>query len=156
MPSLQNPATIAVLFGLAFGVLLGALAFHRVTRRIADNSGGPGWVLVMSTLLVLVGAIPSCLIAFVIGGNLGITLGSLSIHSTTGELVGMSLGIGLVLSACVAACSAIGSGLGAVLASIMRDGHAHTVRQQQRSPLFRLLHRAGSRGGQGLRVRGGR
>ena len=122
MPSLHNPATIAVLFGLALGALFGGLAFRRVTRRIADSSGAAGWVFGMSALLVLVGAIPSGLIACVVGGNLGLTLGGLSIHSATGELVGMSLGIGLVLAACVAACSAIGGGLGAVLASFLRGG----------------------------------
>src|SRR5258706_13973666 len=99
VPSLQNPATIAVLLGLAFGVLFGGLACLRVTGRIAGRNGAARWVVFMSTLVVLVGALPSCLFACVVGGNLGLTLGSLSIHPASGELIGMSLGIGLVLTA---------------------------------------------------------
>ena len=118
MPDLSNPAVIAVLFGLVVGVSIGLLATRRRAAHVAGRVAAGSWPLkVVAGAALLLGAIPSSLIAFIVGGNLGLTLGSLLLPAAIGEPLGIALGIGIVLSICVTACGAIGIGLGALLAS---------------------------------------
>ncbi len=71
--------------------------------------------------VMVVGVIPICLFALVVGGNVGLMLGPRAFAPMIGEPIGMALGIGVVFSVCLAGWGVIGVGLGSALAWIVGD-----------------------------------
>lgn len=122
MPDLKNPAVIALLFGLAVGVLLGLWITNRFVHRAGPGGGRPLLVVRAAWAMVVVGALPSLLCAYIVGGNLGLMANAATLNTPAGEWVATASGIALVLAACVLACGAIGAVVGALFAPTGRRG----------------------------------
>jgi len=117
MPDLKNPAFVALLLGVAFGGVIGCLAASRLVGRMARSSWSPQIVRRTALALMVIGAAPSGLSAFIVGGNLALLFNSLVGNTAIGESIAIGLGIAVVLAGALALLAALGGGIGVAVAS---------------------------------------
>lgn len=121
MPDFKNPAVFALLSGVVLGAVLGLWTARRLAHRIGLTTGSPKLVSAAAWAVTMLGALPSFLMGYIVGGNLGLLANAATVNSRAGELVATGLGIALLFAAGLAACAAIGAWTGAALAPTRRQ-----------------------------------
>ena len=120
---MQMAVYVAIALGVVLGVILCASFGKLITERVAKGAAMPRLVFTMAACGGLIALLPSCFLAFVVGGNFG---GGWAEVATSALRLG-SIGVPLGLAIGIAAVLAVGVLSGTLLGGLLGRGIAYVL-----------------------------
>ena len=132
MPELSNPTVVALLLGYALGAALAVMTLKTLTKRIASRLSiafATSTVRRAALLGMFVGALPSAIGAFIVGGNVGLDVASALRGGPVAEQLGIGAGVLVVMFVALVACAIAGGLAGGWMASSRGRGEPNERRR---------------------------